>query len=361
MTREQSELARRRLRLGITNVGFWVVAATSGLWWIDHWDTSGFDFRRLGWVALAVVMAQSVFDIVGGQWLLPAPRPTSKVFLRRWLPGAIGHTLVLGCVGLITYASVRLTGGFVLAIVLSMVALAVSRLFFLRAIGGIVTRMRMHDGANVLIAENTSGAFTGGMHGFGRRARSVVPAHWLTALPREQLAAEASRRQWQIDRGLPARAFLLLVGWNMLGASLGSIALGLAARLPAESLLGYACWMTIWAFGGLLLLPRLSRNGVFAADRAAADSGRDPRSWIAHFPSMVGEDGSARSAVQTIFYPIPSAAGRLQRLEQPIAGLVLGSLARSNLYYSWATLTLLGRAVHCNVGQPALWVFPPSA
>ena len=29
--------------------------------------------------------------------------------------------------------------------------------------------------------------------------------------------------------------------------------------------------------------------------------------------------------------------------------------------YSWATLTLLGRAMHCNVGRPALWVFPPAA
>ena len=360
MTREQVEIGRRRLRLGITNVGFWVVTATVGLWWVERCDTSGFGFRRLGWVALAVVAAQAVFDVVGGMWLVPAPRPTSRVFLRRWLPGAIGHTLVLGCVGVITYASVRFTGGFLLAIVIAMVGLAIGRLSLLRAIGGIETRVRTHDGASVLVAETTSGAFTGGLHGFGPRARSVVPAQWLTALPREQLAAGASRRQWQIERGLPTRALLLVLGWNLVGASLGSLAFGLAMRPPAEGLLGYGCWMTIWAFGGLLLLPSLSRNAVFAADRAAAESGYDPRNWIAHFPDMVGEDGSARSAIQAIFYPIPSAAQRLGRLGEPYSGLVLGSLARSNLYYSWATLTLLGRAVHCNVGQPALWVFPPS-
>ncbi len=360
MTSEQVEIARRRLRLGITNVGFWVVTATVGLWWVERCDISGFGFRRLGWVALAVVAAQAVFDVVGGMWLVPAPRPTSKAFLRRWLPGAIGHSLVLGCVGLITYASVRFTSGFVLAIVISTVGLAVSRLFLLRAIGGIGTRVRTHDGASVLVAENTSGAFTGGMHGFGRRARSVMPAQWLTALPREQLAAEASRRQWQIERGLPTLAFLLVLGWNLAGASLGSLAFALAVPPPAEGLLGYACWMTIWAFCGLLLLPSLSRNAVFSADRAAAESGHDPRSWIAHFATMIGEDGSAQSAVQAIFYPIPAAAHRLGQLEAPYSGLVLGSLARSNLYYSWATLTLLGRAVHCNVGQPALWVFPPS-
>ena len=66
--------------------------------------------------------------------------------------------------------------------------------------------------------------------------------------------------------------------------------------------------------------------------------------------------------MQAVFYPVPSAARRLLRLEGPRpTGFVPGSLARSNLYYSWAACTLLGRAVHCNVGRPALWVFPPSA
>jgi len=76
---------------------------------------------------------------------------------------------------------------------------------------------------------------------------------------------------------------------------------------------------------------------------------------------LVGEDGSSISAVQAIFYPIPSAPLRLRQLERLRSGFVPGNLARSNLYYFWATLTLLGRAVHCSVGRPALWVLPPSA
>ena len=52
---------------------------------------------------------------------------------------------------------------------------------------------------------------------------------------------------------------------------------------------------------------------------------------------------------------------RLRQLEKSLSGFVAGILARSNRYYSGATLTSLGRAVHCNVGRPALWVFPPSA
>ena len=179
----------------------------------------------------------------------------------------------------------------------------------------------------------------------------------MESLPKSELAAESSRRQWQIKNGLPGQALLLVLGWNLLGGFLGSLALKLADREPAEALLGHACWMTLWAFGGLLLLPALSRKAVFAA---AADSGCDPRHWIEKFSSLVGEDGSSSATVQTIFYPSPSASMRLRQLEKPLSGFVPGNLARSNLYYSWATLTLLGRAVHCNVGCPALWVFPPS-
>ena len=141
----------------------------------------------------------------------------------------------------------------------------------------------------------------------------------------------------------------------------GTIAVELAKRAPAEALLGHACWMTLWAFASLLVLPVLSGRVVFAADRAAADSGLDAHAWIRRFPVLVGEDGNTSGTVQTIFYPIPSAAMLLQALDHAPAGFVPGNLARSNLYYSWATLTLLGRAMHCNVGRPALWVFPPSA
>lgn len=361
MTLEQIELARRRLRLGIANVGFWVVTAAAGLWWLVRCDTTELDFLRLGFAGAAVVAVQSGFDVVGGTLLMPAPRPAMRVFLRRWFPGVLGHTFVLTCVGLLSYASFRLTGGFSSAIVMATAAMAVGRRFLLRAIGGVTTRSLPHDEANSLVAECTSAPFTGGIVGFGSRARSLLPAHWLAGLTKDDLAAESSRRQWQVERGLPARGLLLVLSWNLVGASIGSLACGLALRPPAEALLGYACWMTIWAFGGLLLLPTLSRTAVFAADRFAANSGHDPRCWITHFPEVVGEDGSSHSAVQAIFYPIPSAATRLRQLERPHSRVVLGNLARSNLYYSWATLTLLGRAVHCNVGQPALWVFPPSA
>ena len=176
-----------------------------------------------------------------------------------------------------------------------------------------------------------------------------------------ELTAESSRRRWQMAGGWPGRTVLVVLSWNLLGAAVGAIVLQLAGRPPAGALLLHACWKTLWAFGGLLILPSLSRGAVFAADRAALDAGHDPRGWIARFPGLVGEDGGANPLVQTIFYPVPSARSRLQRLGEAPPRVVFGGLARGNLYYSWATCTLLGRVVHCNVGRPALWVFPPSA
>jgi len=61
-----------------------------------------------------------------------------------------------------------------------------------------------------------------------------------------------------------------------------------------------------------------------------------------------------------VFYPIPSAQERLRALGKAPALPVIGNVARTNLFLSLATLTLLGRCVHCNAGRPELWVFPPS-
>ena len=361
MTPAQIQLARRRLWLGITNVGFWVLTTAVGLYWLSKGDTSGFDVPRLSLVLAAAVVVQAGFDFIGGAVLMPEPRPSMMTFLRCWSRGALVHTLVLAGVGLLSYASFWLTGGFGPAILLATVGLALGRRYLLRTVAGVSTREIPHHAGTILKADATDPAFTGGIVGLGRRARSLLPASWLASLPKEELAAESSRREWQMQNGLPVRAFLLILGWNLVGGFVGSLSIKLAERTTAEALFGHACWMTLWAFGGLLVLPACSRPAVFAADRASAEAGHDPRAWITRFPSLVGEDGSSISAVQTIFYPVPSASLRLRQFDQPLSGFVPGNLARSNLYYSWATLTLLGRAVHCNVGRPPLWVFPPSA
>ena len=361
MTLEQLKLARRRLRLGIANVGWWVVTSFGGLWWLTSGGAHILDTRACVTIGLAAIAVQAAFDVIGGAWLMPPPTPAPGEFLRRWSRGVVCHSLVLAVVGLLSFASFRLSSGFVLAVLIATVGLALARRQIFRAMAGAAISKIARGGRKNLAAEVSDPAFTGGIVGIGRRALSLWPSRWLEDLPHAELAVEFSRREWQLANRLNDRAFVAVLGWNLLGTSLGTFAFSLAHRSPFEALFGHACWMTLWAFVGLLVLPSLSRSAVYAADRAAADSGLDARAWITRFPELVGEDGSSITAVQTIFYPVPSAKMRLRQLEQASSSFVPGNLARSNLYYSWATLTLLGRAVHCNVGRPALWVFPPSA
>ncbi len=362
MTPAQIRLARRRLALGITNVGFWVLAATGGLCVLVFRGNHSLPPGTVGFVLLGAVTAQAGFDLVGGVWLMPPPTPPLRRFLPGWLRGMGGHTLMLAGIGWLHYVSFRWTGGFLPAVALATMGLALARRWLLFLLGGVTVTRATHDRATVLVAQTADPAFTGGLVGWGNRASSLLPAAWLQNLPGAELAAESSRRDWQRAAGLPGRAILFVLGWNLLGTAVGTWVLGLSQRPPDGALLLHACWMTWWTFGSLLILPGLSRRSVLAADRAAQAAGHDPRGWIAHFPVLVGEDGGSHPLVQTIFYPVPSAGRRLRALaEPPFAGFLPGNLARSNLYYSWAACTLLGRAVHCNVGRPALWVFPPSA
>ena len=169
MTTEQSELARRRLWLGITNVGFWVLTTAVGLYWLTCYDTSGFNLRRLGFTFAAAVAVQAVFDFIGGAWLMPEPRSSMMNFLRCWSRGALGHTLVLACVGLLSFASFRLTGGFCFAILLATAGLALGRRQLLRAVAGVAIKELPSEGGKILTADTSDPAFTGGIVGFGQR------------------------------------------------------------------------------------------------------------------------------------------------------------------------------------------------
>jgi hypothetical protein len=263
-------------------------------------------------------------------------------------------------VGVVGTLSLRWTGGFCTGVVVSSVLLALGRGFLFSVVsGGGIRKAAMEGGETVSVSRVGDPAFTGGVVGFGRGATILLPESWMDRVPRPELAVEVFRRRWQIRQGLPGRAFLLVLAWNLIGAWVGGMVVDLSPLPLGHALMGLACWMTLWTFASLLVLPVLGRGTVLAADRAAADAGLDPSEWIRLFPKLTGEDGNSRATLQNIFYPIPSAELRLRSLKESRRGLVFGAVARGNLYYSLAGLTLLGRSVHCNVGRPGLWVFPP--
>jgi len=361
MTPPQIRLARHRLFLGITNVGFWVLGAAAGLTWLVICQPTSLSPILTLSIIASLIANQAVFDCIGGLTLMPEPRPALMTFLPAYSRGLLGHSVVLAAIGIGSAISLQQTHGFGFGILFSILALALGRRSLLALIaGGSITELT-HHGKKILTSTAHDPAATGGISGIGLRSKPLLPAPWLETLPKTELATELSRRQWQIAHSQPARALLFILLWNLLGTFLGTQLFALSERPISIALFGHACWMTLWAFASLLVLPALSRNAVFASDRAAADAGHDPRPWIIHFPNLVGEDGNPTPTIQTIFYPIPSATMRLRAIDLPSPRFVLGNLARNNLYYSWATLTPLGRAVHCNLGRPSLWVFPPSA
>jgi hypothetical protein len=127
MTSEQSALARRRLSLGITNVGFWVLIAVAGLGWLvgsPDGRSSNFPLWLAVGLVLAIVLVQAVFDFVGGFVLIPTRHPKPLEFLRRWVRGILAHSLVMAGVGLVGKTSLHWTGGFCVGLAFSTVALA---------------------------------------------------------------------------------------------------------------------------------------------------------------------------------------------------------------------------------------------
>jgi hypothetical protein len=311
-------------------------------------------------IGFGVIAVQGIFDGVGGWWLMPAPRGSAAGFLRGWLRGVLVHSLALAAAGVVGAMSLRWTGGFCTGVAVSSLLLALGRGFLFGAVSGETFRQTVTDaGEMVWVSAVGDPGFTGGVLGFGRGAKILLPEAWMHRLPRPELEVEIFRRRWLIAQGLPGRTFLLLLAWNLIGVWVGGMLIDLPTLPLDHALMGLACWMTLWTFASLLALPVLGRGTVFAADRAAADTGLDPSEWIRLFPKLTGEDGHSRAALQNIFYPIPSAELRLRSLGESRRELVLGTVARGNLYYSMAGLTLLGRSVHCNVGRPGLWVFPP--
>jgi hypothetical protein len=371
LSSESIDLARKRLFLGISNVGLWVVLSLAALWvTLRHPDQLRPGAGLFGILA-GIFLMQALFDRLGSLWSETPSRTGSWRLLAR---GWILHTVLLSAVLGLHALNHLWTGNFCLALTAAWAALILFRGPLLTVLTGHSPRLVQgatppSDGSSTdplpfLEVEIQDPSFTGSWIGWGRWTRPLLPASWGERIPPGFRATEIARRQAMISAGLPDRSSLVLLLFYLVGSEVGRRwVLGPVGELT-PALVGQAAWMTLWTFLGLLVLPSPSRGSVLWADRQAADSGHPAEPWVEAFPRLVGEDGSDRPWVQRIFYPIPSAGTRRRHLhDSPSAGpgWLPGPLARTHLYLSLATLTPLGRTVHCNVGRPALWIHPPFA
>jgi hypothetical protein len=207
--------------------------------------------------------------------------------------------------------------------------------------------------------------FVGGWTGLAPRTL-WVPARW-AELPEPVLRAQLARRR-AVQRGAHLRGVALALLWNVAGLALVLWGAGVDAR-SAGGVVTLSLLLVPWTFLGLLLLPTPSRAAVRAADVVAARAvGQTAtREALTRLDRWQDDEPTRARGVETIFHPVPALARRLAALDavaDASAGDVPASggahhAARHALYLAWALASPLSRAVHCNVGRPAVWVLLP--
>jgi hypothetical protein len=375
--------ARARLYLGASAVGtLTVLAALALLLGLPErwWPTVPGPIVRdvLAWSVLVAVHAAVLapFDLFAGSLIPRAYGRTSEplgAFLARWARGAVLHGLALTAAGTFVMVAARAAGGG--GAVAAFLALSLGLLAGQPWVAAAVSGWRVRRlptapataalGSGALAYDAPHPHVTGGAYGLPFRTRWVVPGRWASEPERVALDAQSVRRAWIERSGARDRGVLLALAWNALPLVIVLATWG--APVAAADVVRWALLGTVGSFLGVLVLPTPSRRAVLDADLAAQAQGVDPTRLTAALERLDRDqdDEPARSAgVETIFHPIPGLRRRtalLAAADPPsAAGTAAWHAARVALYTSWAGAGLLGRAVHCNLGRPEVWVFLPS-
>jgi hypothetical protein len=373
--------ARARLFLGTTAVGTVVVLSAlalalelparwlptePGVWPVDA-----------AWIALAVALHAAVlapFDLFAG---LLVPREYGRTseplgrFLWRWWRGACGprrrarrrrHRAHAG------RPRGRRLGAMAAFLGLS-AALLAWQPWVAAGVGGLRLRRAqgpLRDlGARTLVADAHHPHFTGGAFGLPFRTAWLFPERWRrrTGARRARPAGRAAARDRALGRARP---------WRPAGGRLERVAAAAGARR-----LGRAGRGRRRGAGSRWSAPWVVRRRPAAADAVALGRapGRPRRGRGRRRPARLAAaleeldlDGDGEpdrpEVVEAVFHPIPALRSRRAVLAGGVdPGPRVGPVwhaARVALYTSWAGMGFLGRAVHCNLGRPEVWVFLPS-
>jgi uncharacterized protein YbjT (DUF2867 family) len=377
---------RARLWLGMSGVGTIVVAAAAGL-------ALGLPARLLPAAAaslraemfglagfvLAYALVQLPFDCFGG-YLLPRRYGRRHPPLGRfWLGLARGvgvHSFVLFTAALTLLLAGRAGGalgvcaaGAALVLVLLglriAVAAALAPLELTPSLPSVNDPPAGDEWATPMLpsfmGESDDEGFTGAVVGVVRPRLHLLPLRWREVLDPEAFATAVERRQMAVESGAWWRGRMLAIAFTLAGIALAAALVGDRRLATAEGIVSASLVFTLWSFFGLLTLPTPSRRGVAEVDQRLLAAGCR-RAVLARTIRLLDDlqdrERERSSLVETIFHPVPSVESRLRG---PRAAGVTGcwDAARTAVYVSAAGLGLLGRAVHCNCGRPALWAFLP--
>jgi len=319
------------------------------------------------------VLLQLPLDVLGGLVAVRRPPPRAR-WARAWARGVLVQLLVWLAAAAAVMAAARVAGdaGVLATVVVAQVVLLTGRGALARLVASLpdadvdtaravadAAREAGLGGLRLRVVAVEDEAFVGGWTSV--RARTLhVPARW-TLLPRATLVAQLARRA-AVRGAAHHYGVLVALAWNTAGLALALWAGGADVRSAAGVVTLFA-QLVPWSFLGLLVLPTTSRTAVLAADAAAARmvGAAAVRDAIVRLDAWQDDEPTRPRAVEAVFHPVPARARRLAALDDGHARRGAGAhqAARHAPYLAWAVASPLARAVHCNVGRPALWVLWP--
>jgi hypothetical protein len=366
--------ARARLWLGITGVGTIVLCSVGALTADlpsraipDTPQPLGTELVALA-AFLGVYMLVSLpFDIMGGV-IIPTRHGrqilTTPAWIRAWIRGSLSQAAVLLLVALVLLQVGRRGGAVAVLAMMGVLSLLLLRyqLPLARVVAALPERPSPEGSSErlVIVAADDDG-FVGAPTGWPGAETLVVPSHWLDRLPTAQWQAQLARRRAALATGSRRRGVLLALGWNLAGFAVALLASG-GEIVSVVDVVELSLWFTLWSFLGLLLLPTPSRRGVLEVDASARANGvpaDDLRALFSSLDRWQDDEPTRPRGIETVFHPVPARSVRIAALAAPTTMRGAWHAARMALPLSWAGLGLLGRAVHCNSGRPALWVMLP--
>lgn len=382
--------ARKRLWLGITGVGATVLLCLAAVTldlphrlihpYADQTFSTALASIALAWMLHAALLFP--VDLAGGL-LVVRESPGALRWMASWLRGITVQWLWFALAAALLLRTAQQFGVTkALLVFLLLQAVLLSRQGLLAwLVGGLGVRRVSEALARAaadagfapgMVREIASDepSFVGAWSGLDAK-RLWIPQRWVERLSHEQLVVALSRRAAVRAFGLRRRGALTAVAWNTVGFALAASA-PRADLVTAAGFVTTMAWFTLWSFVGVLVLPSVSRAAVFSADRAARAASSSPRSTalvastISQLDAWQDDEVERSPVVETIFHPVPSRGARVRALEADegrseaaLPPVGTWHATRMMLFLSWAGLGGLSRAVHCNVGRPAVWVMLP--
>ena len=369
--------ARSRLWVGILSVGTWVLLSITFLLSIDRLPESlrslSLADSILTFIGMYFLISMP-FDFVGG-YLLPKKYERSKQnlfsFITSYIRGVFYHGSILF---LIAFIFLNLLKAFdfsqiLLPLLLTIFCVQILFSLFQAQIANLLSNFKVSTSSDVIqsyeVWESSDIGFTGGIPFLSKK--SIIPKYWIEKFSTDEIQLLLNRRIFLKEKHSHSLGIFGAILFNLFGAVIGYggclfTGITLSTHGFLSFLLVWASSVSLWSFIGLLFLPSFSQKATLFGDQSWK---KEERNKIAHLienlDTLQDKEPSRQPQIQKIFHPIASVDLRVLALEKD-QEISKGAwhIARYTLFFSWSILSFMGRAVHCNVGRPHLWVFLPS-